>query len=91
MVPGTPQQDLGAQAVPAAPRPYQPMPFEGGEDANYHLVVYPSYRFFDGRTANRPWLLELPDPVTKVSWDSWVEIHPRAAEQLGVGRVTGSR
>ncbi|CAN5197555.1 TAT-variant-translocated molybdopterin oxidoreductase [soil metagenome] len=55
-----------------------------GSEAPFHLVVYPSYRFFDSRPANRPWLLELPDPVTKVSWNSWVEIHPRAARQLGV-------
>jgi molybdopterin-containing oxidoreductase family iron-sulfur binding subunit len=60
------------------------MEFEGAADAELHLVVYPSSRFFDGRTANRPWLLELPDPVTKVSWDSWVEIHPRRAKSLGI-------
>jgi anaerobic selenocysteine-containing dehydrogenase/Fe-S-cluster-containing dehydrogenase component len=58
--------------------------FEEAEGANFFLVVYPSYRFFDGRSANRPWLLELPDPVTKVSWHSWIEIHPQAAERLGV-------
>jgi molybdopterin-containing oxidoreductase family iron-sulfur binding subunit len=70
--------------TPGASR-FEPLQFEGAEDANFHLLVYPSYRFFDGRTANRPWLLELPDPVTKISWDSWVEMHPRAAEELGVG------
>ncbi len=58
--------------------------FEGGGDARFHLVVYPSYRFFDGRTANRPWLLELPDPVTKVPWTSWAELHPASAKELGV-------
>ncbi|HEX2191231.1 MAG TPA: molybdopterin dinucleotide binding domain-containing protein, partial [Longimicrobiaceae bacterium] len=67
-----------------APATYQPAEFEGVEGAAFHLVVYPSYRFFDGRTANRPWLLELPDPVTKVSWESWVEIHPEAARELGI-------
>jgi molybdopterin-containing oxidoreductase family iron-sulfur binding subunit len=68
-------------AVPAG-APAQPLAFEG--EGQYHLVVYPSYRFFDGRTANRPWLLELPDPVTKVPWDSWVEMHPRTARELGL-------
>jgi anaerobic selenocysteine-containing dehydrogenase/Fe-S-cluster-containing dehydrogenase component len=58
--------------------------FEEAEGANFFLVVYPSYRFYDGRNANRPWLLELPDPVTKVSWQSWIEIHPDAAQQLGI-------
>ena len=71
--------------APAAAGPLQPITFEGPEgEGAFHLVVYPSYRFYDGRTANRPWLLELPDPVTKVSWHSWVELHPRAAQRLGV-------
>ena len=38
----------------------------------------------DGRGANRPWLLELPDPVTKITWHSWVEIHPETAERMNV-------
>ena len=54
---------------------------EGGEDS-YYLVVYPSARFYDGRLANRPWLQELPDPVSKFCWSSWVEINPAAAERL---------
>lgn len=62
----------------------QAITFEGDGDANLHLVVYPSYRFYDGRQANRPWLLELPDPVTKVPWSSWVEIHPATAEEMGI-------
>jgi molybdopterin-containing oxidoreductase family iron-sulfur binding subunit len=68
--------------VAATPPRFDPVQFEGAEDASFNLVVYPSYRFFDGRTANRPWLLELPDPVTKVSWQSWVEMHPQAAREL---------
>jgi anaerobic selenocysteine-containing dehydrogenase/Fe-S-cluster-containing dehydrogenase component len=81
---GTVQADVPAQAGAPVPASYQPPVFDAVEGANFHLVVYPSYRFFDGRTANRPWLLELPDPVTKVSWRSWVEMHPRAAEEMGV-------
>jgi molybdopterin-containing oxidoreductase family iron-sulfur binding subunit len=69
-------------AIPATAA--APAPLGVPDDANFHLVVYPSYRFYDGRLANRPWLLELPDPVTKVPWDSWVELHPRAAADLGV-------
>ena len=48
------------------------------------LLVYPSTRFGDGRLANRTWLQELPDPVSKVSWHSWIEIHPDTATDLGV-------
>jgi anaerobic selenocysteine-containing dehydrogenase/Fe-S-cluster-containing dehydrogenase component len=50
------------------------------------LVVYPSARLLDGRGANKPWLQELPDPVTKLAWHSWVEIHPETVEELGLRR-----
>jgi anaerobic selenocysteine-containing dehydrogenase/Fe-S-cluster-containing dehydrogenase component len=50
----------------------------------FALVVYPSPRFGDGKHADRPWLQELPDPVSKMAWHSWVEVHPNAAETLGV-------
>ncbi len=53
-------------------------------DGEFALIVYPSPRFGDGRHANRPWLQELPDPVSKVTWHSWVEVHPAAAERLEV-------
>ncbi len=57
---------------------------EGGERSSYTLLVYPSPTLYDGRSANRPWLQELPDPVTKIVWNSWIEIHPQTADQLGV-------
>jgi anaerobic selenocysteine-containing dehydrogenase len=34
--------------------------------------------------ANKPWLQEIPDPTTTVVWNSWVEINPDTAAQLGV-------
>ncbi|MBP1648070.1 MAG: actB, partial [Bacteroidetes bacterium] len=48
------------------------------------LIIYPSISFFDGRGANRPWLQELPDPMTRLVWGSWIEIHPDDAAMLGV-------
>lgn len=50
----------------------------------FYLIAYPSIRFYDGRTANRPWLQELPDPVSKVSWESWLELSPATARRLGI-------
>jgi hypothetical protein len=44
----------------------------------------PSATLGDGVGANKPWLQELPDPVTKIAWQSWVEIHPMTAKQMGV-------
>jgi anaerobic selenocysteine-containing dehydrogenase/Fe-S-cluster-containing dehydrogenase component len=51
---------------------------------DFYLITYPSPTLGDGRGANKPWLQELPDPVSKVSWQTWVEIHPTTAARLGV-------
>ncbi len=49
-----------------------------------HLQVYPSTAFLDGRGAPLPWLQQLPDPMTTVVWDSWVELNPETAVWLGI-------
>ena len=48
------------------------------------LILYPSTTLFDGRGANKAWLQELPDPTSKATWGSWVEIHPETAAKIGV-------
>jgi molybdopterin-containing oxidoreductase family iron-sulfur binding subunit len=53
-------------------------------DTEYTLVTYPSPHVFDGRDANEAWLREVPDPVTKIAWNGWLEIHPDAARRLGI-------
>ena len=61
---------------------------EASEFAGEGLVYLPysSIRAFDGSAANRPWLHELPDPVTKVVWDSWAEINPATAASKGIAQ-----
>ncbi|MCG8468735.1 MAG: 4Fe-4S dicluster domain-containing protein, partial [Gemmatimonadetes bacterium] len=46
------------------------------------LVVYATPQFYDGRGANRSWMQELPDAITKAVWTTWVEMHPDMAEAL---------
>ncbi len=48
------------------------------------LKVYESTVMRDGRFANNAYLQELPDPVTKVTWDNYAAINPIFAEQLGI-------
>ncbi len=57
--------------------------------SGYMLQTYASLAHFDGRGANRPWLQEMPDPLTQVVWDSWAEVNPDDARKLGV--KTGDR
>jgi anaerobic selenocysteine-containing dehydrogenase/Fe-S-cluster-containing dehydrogenase component len=44
----------------------------------------PSIRFFDGRGANKPWLCEIPDPLTRVAWQSPVSMHPDTAKKQNI-------
>jgi molybdopterin-containing oxidoreductase family iron-sulfur binding subunit len=55
-----------------------------GQPGDFYFVVYPSPVLGDGRGGNKPWLQELPDPVSKIAWQSWIEIHPTTAQRLGV-------
>ena len=48
------------------------------------FAVVPSLRFFDGRSANRPWLNEIPDPMNRVAWQNPVMVHPETCAELGV-------
>src|SRR6185436_10886661 len=56
------------------------------ESGDLNFITYHSPTLGDGRGANKPWLQELPDPVTKVLWSSWVEMHPETAQRLGIER-----
>jgi molybdopterin-containing oxidoreductase family iron-sulfur binding subunit len=56
--------------------------FDGGGDLT--LLVHPSPRFRGGEYSNSPWMLELPDPVSKITWHSWLEMNPVTAEARGI-------
>jgi anaerobic selenocysteine-containing dehydrogenase/Fe-S-cluster-containing dehydrogenase component len=56
--------------------------FEGNGELVF--MAYPHGMLHDGRGTNKPWLLENADPVTKITWHSWVEIHPDLARRLDV-------
>ena len=60
----------------------KPVPARGGNV--FTLMAYPSVSGFDGRGANKPWLQELPDPMTRLTWGTWVEISLQDAERLEV-------
>ncbi|MHC4421078.1 MAG: TAT-variant-translocated molybdopterin oxidoreductase [Planctomycetota bacterium] len=54
-----------------------------GGDA-FELVFAQDACVYDGRFANNGWLQELPDPLTKMTWDNAVCVGPEAAARLGV-------
>ena len=55
---------------------------EGPNEDAFDLIAYPSLHYYDGRAASRPWLQEIPDPMTKGVWDNWLEMNPKTAEAL---------
>lgn len=46
------------------------------------LAAYEKVSMGDGRAANNAWLQELPDPITTVTWDNYVNVAPSLAEEL---------
>ncbi|MFZ3073193.1 MAG: molybdopterin-dependent oxidoreductase [Thermodesulfobacteriota bacterium] len=65
--------------------PARPSAFEGNDkEYPFYLVLYPHHGLGDGRHANLPWMQELPDPMTSMTWGSWLEINPKTAEALGI-------
>jgi MoCo/4Fe-4S cofactor protein with predicted Tat translocation signal len=43
-------------------------------------------KVYDGRFANITWLQELPDPVSKLTWDNAAYMSPASASALGVNK-----
>ncbi|MFC1757781.1 4Fe-4S dicluster domain-containing protein, partial [Planctomycetota bacterium] len=50
----------------------------------FEITFVEDYSVYDGRFANNAWLQELPDPITKLTWDNAALIAPEDAAQLGV-------
>ena len=50
------------------------------------LTLIPTTSLFhgDGRGTRNPWLQEVPDPMSQIVWDSWVEINPDTAKKMGI-------
>jgi molybdopterin-containing oxidoreductase family iron-sulfur binding subunit len=61
------------QAKPGAPA--------GG---GYELALHETVGARDGRHANNPWLQELPDPITRLTWGNVACLAPATAAALGI-------
>ncbi len=53
-------------------------------DEAFELRFVADYKMYDGRFINNGWLMEVPDPVSKVSWDNVAYISYADAIKLGV-------
>ena len=55
-----------------------------GDGKTFYLVPFLSNSLLDGRGAHLPWLQAAPDPLTTVTWQTWIEINSREAEEMGL-------
>lgn len=53
------------------------------------VVVYEKTGMGWGAQANNPWLQELPDPITKATWDNYILMNPDEMREKGLNVLMG--
>ena len=71
------------QADPAGQNPLAEEPALSPKKG-LELILYTTQGLKDGTLANVPWLMEFPDPVTKICWDNYVCVSPKTAKMRGL-------
>ncbi|HET8656106.1 MAG TPA: 4Fe-4S dicluster domain-containing protein, partial [Longimicrobiaceae bacterium] len=86
VVPGTTSAPVAATAAPGALAPALAAVARSREarTRGVEIVFERDAKLYDGRFANNPWLQELPEPITKVTWENTAVISPATARRLGV-------
>jgi MoCo/4Fe-4S cofactor protein with predicted Tat translocation signal len=54
------------------------------KSSGIEAYLYESVSLGTGRDANNPWLQELPDSISKVTWENTVAISAKTAQELGL-------
>ncbi|MEN8810657.1 MAG: TAT-variant-translocated molybdopterin oxidoreductase, partial [Flavobacteriales bacterium] len=58
---------------------------------DFEVIMYQKNGIGDGQQAANPWLQELPDPITKVTWDNYMTMSRADAEKLGCNILLGEK
>lgn len=59
--------------------------FAGPDGANtFNLIPFSSSSLGEGENAHLPWMQAMPDPITSATWQTWIEINNKTAEQLQI-------
>lgn len=81
-------EKAGTSATQPAPQPakisFEPPVPAPTDPHTADLWSWGHILLFDGRLANRTWMQENPEPVSALTWGSWIDIHPARAKALGV-------
>lgn len=73
--------DCGNVEAPAPMGVLTPGEFE---DGNLEVVFTPSDTLYDGRFAKNVWMQELPQAMTKLTWDNAAIVGPKTAQKLNL-------
>ncbi len=53
------------------------------KSCDWEVVFYQKTAIRDGAMSSNPWLQELPDPISKVTWDNYITMNPVQMEKMG--------
>ncbi|HEX8315384.1 MAG TPA: 4Fe-4S dicluster domain-containing protein, partial [Flavisolibacter sp.] len=56
----------------------------GRKGAKDEVVLYQQVSLLSGKQANNPWLLELPDPITRSTYENYAMISTKKADELEI-------
>lgn len=63
----------------------QPSPAPTGS-GNLEISILPDPSVYDGRYTNNGWLQELPNALTKITWENVALVSPNTAQKLGLNQ-----
>ena len=59
-------------------------PMTTAASGDLEISIRPDPSVYDGRFANNGWLQELPNPLTKITWENVALVSPNTAKRLGL-------
>lgn len=57
----------------------------------FEMVLYTNAGIGNGNHASNPWLQELPDPITKATWDNYLTMAPTDIRERGYNEYLGEQ
>jgi len=61
------------------------------ESKDWEIEFYQKVGIGDGSQAHNPWLQELPDPISKMTWDNYIAMNPSDAREQGFATEYGEQ
>jgi molybdopterin-containing oxidoreductase family iron-sulfur binding subunit len=66
---------------------FMSQPAPAAATGEIEFIILPDPGIHDGRYANNGWLQELPNPLTKVTWENVALVSPNTAKKMGINQA----